>query len=112
MDGRWEEALLYQAFDGSGVRLADDPHVSLGNDLRGRFHHVDFEVVFSLSTSKGRAKVVVDKGAPIPILAVRTLATSVPTAYAATFGATAGAVAGKTTPPLAAHFDNIVVRSY
>ncbi len=102
--------LVVQAFDGSGVRLTSgDPHVPVGNDLRGRFHHVDFEVVFSLSTAKGGAKVVVDNGASIPIVGLRTLSMSVPGAYSATFGATAGA---KTTPAMAAHFDNIVVRSF
>lgn len=102
--------LVLTAFDGNGVRVIEDPHMPIGNDLRGRFHHVYIEAVFSLT--KGRAKVVVDNGASIPLGPFRTLATSVPAGYAATFGATSGPTGTTTIPAMAARFDNIVVRSY
>lgn len=105
--------LVLTAFDGSGARFTvagDDPNVALGNDLRGRFHHVEFEAVFSLMATKGGARVVVDNGAAATLGPLRTLATSVPPTYVATFGASSGP-AGRTIPAMAARFDNIVVRS-
>ena len=96
--------LVATAYDASGSPITD-VSMPLASDLRGGFHHVVLEGVFSTSTAVGTASVVVDKSAKTALGKFRTLKGALPTHFDATFGASAG----PTTPSMKAHYDNIVV---
>ncbi len=98
--------LVLRTYDSSGAALPSPIVKPLGVDLRGAFHHMLFEVVYSTSTTGGSARVVVDNGTPIVTPKARTLRAAVPT-YVATFGATPGPMA----PQMKARFDDIVLRT-